>query len=119
MKTITIRLDDDVFNKIEEQRGTKLKSDFYRELIEYHLNKSDSNLNKDEYTNIQSEYKKLKNEYESNKTELQHQEAIKKIQDDRIRDLQNQVGFLQLEYQKVSDRLMLPVPDKKWWQFWK
>jgi NurA-like 5'-3' nuclease len=119
MKTITIRLDDDVFNKIEEQRGTKLKSDFYRELIEYHLNKSDSYLNKNEYISIQSEYERIKTEYESNRTELQHQEAIRKIQDDRIRDLQNQVGFLQLEYQKVSDRLMLPAPDKKWWQFWK
>ena len=45
MKTITIRLEDDVFNKIDEQRGTILKSDFYRELIEYHLNKSESGLN--------------------------------------------------------------------------
>ncbi len=83
------------------------------------MNKSESDLNKDEYTNIQSEYEKLKSEYESNKTELQHHEAIRKIQDERIKDLQNQVGFLQLEYQKVSDRLMLPAPDRKWWQFWK
>jgi hypothetical protein len=119
MKTITIRLEDDVFNKIEDQRGTKLKSDFYRELIEYHLNKSKSDLNKDEYAVIQSEYERIKSEYDTIKSELQHHEAIKKIQDDRIKDLQNQVGFLQLEYQKVSDRLMLPAPDRKWWQFWK
>lgn len=67
MKTITIRLEDDVFNKIE----------------------------------------------------LQHTEAIRKIQEERIKDLQNQVGFLQLEYQKVNDRLLLPSPEKKWWQIWK
>lgn len=119
MKTITIRLEDDVFNKIDEQRGTILKSDFYRELIEYHLNKSESDLNTDEYGKLESEYEKLKSEYEVFKTELQHTEAIRKIQEERIKDLQNQVGFLQLEFQKVSDRLLLPSPEKKWWQIWK
>jgi len=119
MKTITIRLEDDVFNKIDEQRGTTLKSDFYRELIEYHLNKSESGLNTIEYKKLEIEYERLKSEYEVLKTELQHTEVIQKIQEERIKDLQNQVGFLQLEYQKVSDRLLLPSPEKKWWQVWK
>ncbi|HMB44294.1 MAG TPA: hypothetical protein VKL21_00580 [Candidatus Methanoperedens sp.] len=77
MKTITIRLEDDVFNKIDEQRGTILKSDFYRELIEYHLNKSESDLNTIEYKKLESEYEKLNSEYKAFKTELQHTEAIR------------------------------------------
>ncbi len=132
MKTITIRLEDGIFNKIEERRGRKSKSDFYREILEYCLNIPEDNVNSHEYNRLQDEYNKLqheydklqseynvlKSEYEALKTELQHRKAIEKIQDERIKDLQNNVGFLQLEYQKVSDRLMLPQP-RKWWQVWK
>lgn len=105
MKTISIRLEDNVFKKIEKLRGSKSKSEFYRKLTE-------DSLNKGEYTDIHSEYEALKNE-------LQHREAIAKIQSDRIEDLQRQIGFLQLEYQKLTERIpKLPEP-KKWWQVWK
>jgi hypothetical protein len=36
----------------------------------------------------------------------------------QVKSLEQQVGFLQLEYQKMSDRLMLPA-SRPWWQFWK
>ncbi len=39
-------------------------------------------------------------------------------QKDQVKTLEQQLGFLQLEYQKVTDRLMLPAV-KPWWQFWK
>jgi len=48
MKTITIRVEDDVFNKIEEHRGLKSKSEFYRKLIEDYLNKPEDDMNKTE-----------------------------------------------------------------------
>lgn len=132
MKTITIRLEDDVFNKIEERRGKKSKSDFYREIIENSLNITEDDLNNPEYDKLQNEYEKnqveydklqseyrsLQSEYESIKTDSQKREAIEKIQYERIRDLQNQVGFLQLEFSKLNDRLLLP-PQKKWWHVWK
>lgn len=38
-------------------------------------------------------------------------------QKNQVKTLEQQLGFLQLEYQKMTDRLMLPAP-KSWWQFW-
>lgn len=132
MKTITIRLEDDVFNNIEQRRGKKSKSDFYREIIERSMNINEDDLNNPEYEKLQNEYEKnqveydklqseyrsLQSEHESLRTDSQKREAIEKIQYERIRDLQNQVGFLQLEFSKLNDRLLLP-PQKKWWEVWK
>ncbi len=140
MKTITIRVEDDIFNKIEEHRGSKSKSEFYRKLIEDYVNKSENNPNKNEDSLNKSEDKSNIHEYDLNKQEtylnnseyiqniLKENEALKaeltqkqeflKMSNDWINDMRNQIGFLQFEYQKISGRLVLPQP-KKWWEFWK
>ncbi len=140
MKTITIRVEDDIFNKIEEHRGLKSKSEFYRKLIEDYLNKSEDNPNKTEdslnkrednlnmsedglnNTDVnlnKSEYvRNILKENESMKTELAHKQELLKMANDWINDMRNQVGFLQFEYQKISGRLALP-DVRKWWEFWK
>lgn len=133
MKTITIRVEDDIFNKIEEHRGLKSKSEFYRKLIEDYLNKPEDNPNKTEdslnkredslnkqETNLnKSEYiQNILKENESLKAELAHKQELLKMANDWINDMRNQVGFLQFEYQKISGRLALPG-IRKWWEFWK
>lgn len=140
MKTITIRVEDDVFNKIEEHRGSKSKSEFYRELIEDYLNNPEDNMNKTEdglnkfedSLNIhedglnnaevnlnKSEYvQNILKENEAIKTDLAHKQELLKMANDWINDMRNQVGFLQFEYQKISGRLAL-AGTRKWWEFWK
>ncbi|MCZ7380263.1 MAG: hypothetical protein O8C64_01605 [Candidatus Methanoperedens sp.] len=140
MKTITIRVEDDVFNKIEEHRGLKSKSEFYRKLIEDYLNNPEDNMNKTEdglnkredSLNIhedglnnaevnlnESEYvQNILKENEAMKVDLAHKQELLKMANDWINDMRNQVGFLQFEYQKISGRLAL-AGTRKWWEFWK
>ncbi|MFZ3059854.1 MAG: hypothetical protein WA102_08970 [Candidatus Methanoperedens sp.] len=119
MKTITIRVEDDIFNKIEEHRGLKSKSEFYRKLIEDYLNKPEDSLNIHEDSLNNSEYvRNILKENESMKAELTHKQELLKMANDWINDMRNQVGFLQFEYQKISGRLALP-DVRKWWEFWK
>ncbi len=122
MKTITIRVDETIFQQIEARRGEASKSDFYRNiLIEYISNKSENALNKPEDDLESSEYVlNVRKENETLRTDASHKDAMLVLKDDRIKDLQNQLGFLQFEYQKLSNQLykLLPEP-KKWWMFWK
>ncbi|MCX9024774.1 MAG: hypothetical protein OIN85_01615 [Candidatus Methanoperedens sp.] len=133
MKTITIRVEDDVFNKIEEHRGLKSKSEFYRKLIEDYLNNPEDNMNKTEEglnkhedclnnakVNLnKSEYvQNILKENEAMKADLAHKQELLKMSNDWINDMRNQVGFLQFEYQKISGRLAL-TEARKWWEFWK
>ena len=115
MKTITIRVDDEIFQQIEEKRGDRSKSDFYRSvLVEYISNKPEEEMNKSEsILNILKENENLK-------TDLSHNNGLMRLKDERIRDMQSQLGFLQLEYQKLSTQVFKPLTaPKKWWVFWK
>jgi hypothetical protein len=138
MKALTIRVEDDVFEKIEGERGDIGRADYFRNLIESHFNEDDSirlaeELNKMhiESDNIikklevsESRISDLMNQIDSLKSGnkiLEQQLAIQgESHKQQTKILEQQIGFLQLEYQKLSDRLMLPAPlEKKWWQFWK
>lgn len=120
MPTISIRIEDELFSKIELKRGTQSKSEFYRKILEDYLDLNEDNLNTEKYNLLNNEYEILKSEYNTLDTELQHCKEITQVHVDRISDLQNQLGFLQLEFQKISGRLLLPIPkEKKWWQIWK
>ena len=44
MGQITIRIDDELEKIIDEHRGSKPKSDYYREILSAHVNKPDCNL---------------------------------------------------------------------------
>lgn len=120
MHTITIRIEDEMFNEIEMMRGTQSKSEFYRKILEDHLNSAEDGINTDEYNLLNNEYKSLKSEYDALNTKLQHCKEVTQVHVDRVVDLQNQLGFMQLEFQKISGRLLLSAPtEKKWWQIWK
>ena len=115
MKTITIRVDEELFQQIEAKRENSSKSDFYRDiLVEYLSNKPEDDPNKDEYV------LSLKKENETLRTELSHKEDMLRLTDERTKDLQNQLGFLQFEYQKLSSQVLISLPaPRKWWEFWK
>ncbi len=115
MKTVTIRVDEDLFQQIEARRGDKSKSDFYRDiLVEYLSNKPEENLNKHEHV------LSMAKENETLKSDLLHKDVMLRLMDERTKDLQQQLGFLQLEYQKLSTQVFKPLAaPKKWWEFWK
>ncbi len=137
MKALTIRVEDDVFDKIESERGNIGRADYFRNLIESHFNEDDSirlteelNTMRIESENIKKTYmisesriSDLTNQIDAQKSEINILEQQLAIQNEshkqQIKILEQQLGFLQLEYQKLSDRLLLPSPRKSWWQFWK
>ncbi len=118
MKTFSIRLDEELFQKLESARGEKPRADYIREVLLLHFKEPDANL-------IEPQTNLIK-EIESLKVELTHKEQIIKIMDDRVKDLQNHNGFLISEYSRLTrlnEQLLLPPPPiepaKKWWQIWK
>jgi chromosome segregation ATPase len=125
MIAITIRLEPDRYAKIEQLRGAIPRADFLRDIIDTYLEQSDS-------PSISKDASEYLHEIEQLKKELQHSDTrtsdlqtritdlLSQIdsQKGQIKTLEQQLGFLQLEYQKMTDRLMLPAP-KSWWQFWK
>jgi predicted nuclease with TOPRIM domain len=113
MKTIRFKIDDELFNKVNALRGNTGKTEFYgRILIEY-LSK------KPEEDRTSKQVSDLVNEFEALRAELAYKDAqIKAMKDERIKDMQNQLNFLQSEFQKLSSQLLKP-PPAKWWHFWK
>ena len=123
-----MRIDDDIFNRIEQARGDKTKVEFLRELIVNSLNPNPNsaglNSNSNELINHSIE---LNSEIGQLKTELEHQKEIDNIRLELIRSLENQLGFLQLQFQQVmkaNDQLLLNAapqenPKRKWYEFWK
>jgi hypothetical protein len=106
--SIAIRLDPDTMKRIEEKRGEQPKSEFYRKIILDYLDKTVDKVNTEEQ----------EREFDRIQAELDKEKAVSKVYSDRIQDLQKSLGWMQLEYQKMTDRLMLPAP-KSWWQFWR
>ena len=110
-QSIAIRLDPETMSRIEEKRGEQPKSEFYRKIILDYLDKPDDKVNTEEQ---QRELMRIQ-------AELDKEKAVSKVYSERIQDLQKSLGWIQLEYQKLSDRLLLPAASaaKSWWQFWK
>ncbi len=113
MGSITIRIPDELEAKIDERRGDKPKSDFYRDILTTFVSKSDDNLN----TNVSS----LNTENSGHIQSLEQQISMLRDQNTDLRSsngklmmLLNQEQALHLQTQKL-----LPAPDKKWWRFWK
>ena len=60
-------------------------------------------------------------------SDVKHMEVLLKSKDDRIKDLENMIGFLQGQYIKLNvivDKFALPpaqqeIREKKWFEFWK
>jgi predicted CopG family antitoxin len=133
MKTISIRVEDDVFNKIEKLRGNKSKSDFCREILEDNIDKNEDNGLQKEDNLLQNEdglktlYENLIGENITLKADLQHSAELLIAKNDLIKNLESQNGFLISEHDRLArlnDRLLLSSApeekiERKWWEFWK
>ncbi len=113
MKTIRFKIDDQLFQKVDALRGTTGKTEFYSRILnEYISKKPEDDHTSKQVSNLVSEFEKLR-------AEMAYKDAqIKAMKDEKIKDMQSQLNFLQLEYQKLSSQLLRP-PSGKWWQFWK
>lgn len=133
MRTFSIRLDDELFKKLESSRGENPRADYIREVLISHFQEHKNKANLDEPSanrqeNLNEPLVNLIKENEALKVELTHKDQINKIMESRVKDLQDHNGFLVSEYSKLSrlnEQLLLnPAPNesesiKKWWKFWK
>jgi len=110
---ITFKIDEELFKKVEAKRGDRTKSEFYRSIINDYLS------NKPHEDNTNQQVSNLAKEFEILRAEMAYKDAmIKSMKDEKIKDMQSQLNFLQIEYQKLSSQLLKP-PPAKFWQFWK
>ncbi len=134
MESVHLRLDEKTLERIDKERtkSDMSRADFYRKIIKDYLdtidhvkdttghtedtighNKDTSGYAKD--TNLDT----LNHENEALKQQLEQKNAIIQVLHDRVQSTENQLGWMQHEYSRLNDRLLLPASSKKWYQFWK
>lgn len=108
MKTFSVRIDDELFEKVEAERGEKARTDFLREVIEgYFVTKASPELNQDSPEQVKH--------IESLLSEINFlREQVKDL--DR---LLSQEQSLHLQTQKQVMPSQEEIIKKSWWQFWK
>lgn len=110
MGSITIRIPDELEEKIDEQRGDKPKSEFYRDIIEDHVSRPAYNLTTP-VSNNTGHIEAL----EQQNSLLKDQIADLRADKSKLMSLLNQEQALHMQTQK----LLPPAPEKKWWQVWR
>ncbi len=105
MGQITIRIDDELEKQIDERRGDKPKSDFYRDILTRYLTATDDKL-------ITSEVSQNSDYVRS----MEQQIADLRDDKNKLMALLNQEQALHMRTQKM---LPAPGPEKKWYRFWK
>jgi hypothetical protein len=117
-KTFSLRLDTWLYEKLIAASGTKGKNEYIRTLLILDLNEQEKN-------NEITTDNKLSSEIIN---ELEMKDRIIQVLEGRVKDLQNQNGFLIQDHNRISgqlDRLLMPSQeeqkgkDKKWFEFWK
>jgi hypothetical protein len=120
MPTITIRLDNDLLEKINQSKGENTVSAYCKTLISDSLNNPVHDVH-------------ISKENENIKIELQHKTDMLKMCTERTQDLKRQIedmeetkGLLIHEiedWKKISNNILYPTQEeinkKSWWQFWK
>ena len=108
MRTFSVRIDDELFEKVEAERGDKARTDFLREIIEgYFVTKSSPELNQASPEQVQH--------IESLQSEINFlREQVKDL--DR---LLSQEQSLHLQTQRQIMPSKEEITKKAWWQFWK
>jgi metal-responsive CopG/Arc/MetJ family transcriptional regulator len=113
---ITATLDDDLIMNLDKIAGERnlSRSRLILDILKKYI--SDSASTTSEPASPSSDILK----------ELEMRDRIIAAKDETIRKLDDDIGFLRLEYQKMSsinDRLLMPgqeeIVKKNWWQFWK
>ncbi len=111
MPHVSIRLDQELYDKIESIRGYKDRSAYIKEILVTHLN-AESNTSG---TQSNTEVAHLENEVEYLKKMLD----LSSQEKNNLMKLLHQEQALHLQTQKQ----IMPSPEeiakKSWWQFWK
>lgn len=117
MTTITLRLDDEVLQKIDSLKGTENRSEYIRSLI---VSSIEYKENTGEHA---SEHRENTTDYKENTERIQQFQAeIQHLRDQNIEltRIVSQAQALHLQTQRL-----LPSQEeqkekgKSWWQFWK
>lgn len=120
-KPVSYRLDENLLKKFDSLDGTKTEN-IEAAMKLYIQRKAGGDIGKDD-VNIGNDGVHTAvntHEYEALQAELSHKEELIKSKEERIKDLQVQLGWLQMEHSKLSDRILsLPAPKKKKWRFWR
>jgi chromosome segregation ATPase len=121
-KPIFFRLDKIHMDKLDKKKGDKNRNTYCKDIIIKNLSDADVDVLSTDVArkieSLESELRSKESELQSKESELQSINSLLLMCSERVKDLQRDIGFLQLEYQKLTDRLMLPA-SKSWWQFWK
>jgi cupin superfamily acireductone dioxygenase involved in methionine salvage len=117
---LTIRLDKGLHDKLVSAAGQKTKNEFITEILTAHLDAPQVHQERTTPAPTIAPPEILK--------ELELKDEIIKVLEGRVKDLQNQNGFLIQDHTRISgqlDRLLMPSQEeqkekgKKWFEFWK
>ena len=104
MKTFSVRIDDELFDKVEAARGEKARTDFLREvIIGYFITKTSPEHNQDSLKHIES---------------LQSEISFLREQVKDLDRLLSQEQSLHLQTQKQIMPTQEEISKKSWWKFW-
>jgi len=138
-KQLNVRLPEDIWIEIDNRKTEELtQTDIVVAALRAYFNPVTQS-NTDEIQRHSDEIQKLndvihRNAEAANQTELllkDRENDIRRltdlieVKDKWVKALENQVGFLQLEFGKLDPVLLALMPSKeeidkkKWWQFWK
>ncbi len=138
-KQLNARLPEDIWIEIDKRKTEELtQTDIVVAALRAYFNPVTQS-NTDELHRHSDEIQKLndvihRNAEAANQTELLLKDRehdilrltdLIEVKDKWIKALENQVGFLQLEFGKLDPVLLALMPSKeeiekkKWWQFWK
>jgi predicted nuclease with TOPRIM domain len=120
MESVHLRLDEETIERIDKER-IKLdmsRADFYRKIIKEYLDTVD-HIKDTNWHNLDTGLDTLKHETEILRQQLEQKDAVIQALQGRIQSTENQLGWMQHEYSRLNDKLLLPAPEKKWYHFWK
>ncbi len=127
MESIHLRLDEEIIERIDKERikFDISRADYYRKIIKEYLDTIDHPTDTIDHTkdtnghNLDTGLDTLKHETEILRQQLEQKDAVIKVLQGRIQSSENQLGWMQHEYTRLNDKLLLPAPAKKWYHFWK
>jgi hypothetical protein len=127
MESIHLRLDEEIIERIDKERikSDISRADFYRKIIKEYLDTIDHATDTADHIkdtngqNLDTGLDTLKHEIEILRQQLEQKDTVIKVLQGRIQSSENQLGWMQHEYTRLNDKLLLPAPAKKWYQFWK
>lgn len=115
LRSLTLRLEEETYLKLIAIAGEKSKSEYIRGVLVEHLKEPQEKLK-----SISEEAQGIL------EAKINSLEDLIKAKDQTIRILEEDKGFVTLEYTEAKaklNRLLMPSPEeitkKNWWLFWK